>query len=289
MSQATVSLSIAVVQSRHSSFLIKLGGLLVCMALLIGCGDTPTPSSSTGTAPSRDLNGQRATDDTDVGQRVDPISKARQEAIASRPASESDYFPLATRDDWRWVYASRQTDWSDEQIADFLIPGHYQQKDAFKKRELFGQLSAVKAQLSVWAARQYVVVEREHLGDAAPLALSSAYDFDTGTYAINAPMCVNRAYRASGVPYRFLTWDTSDCVVHVEEQSAQRIEPLRADRKLHFSAKVYLRALDIAPDNALELVAHKVELAIRHRPTYAMRVDQMDILDTVMATSPGPR
>jgi hypothetical protein len=208
----------------------------------------------------------------------------RQASIAGRPASDDDYYPLVTEDDWRWLYVSRQKGWTDDEIADFLIPGHYQQKDAFKKRELFAQLSAVKAELPIWAARTDFVVEKDQLGDAL-WSLNAPYDFASSTFAFNAPMCFDRAYSVRGVPYRFLPWDKANCLVQVEEAKAQRIEPLRADKKVRVAGKVYLRALEIGADNAIELVAHKVVLTIQHRPHYAMSADQMEILDTVTATN----
>lgn len=224
----------------------------------------------------------------DIQARIDAghqLLKDRETLLSSRPSSDADYYPITTDAQWALLYASRQPEWTDEELADFLIPGHHNEADAFKKRELFAQLPALKAELQTWSERKDFVFED---ADSAMrhFLLAGPYAFESSGFPVSGSVCSgNTVFGPARLS--FIEWAPANCIVPVDEATARRIEQSRATSQSLVTSKIYFRAIGIVNQN-LQADAHKADLTIWHRPDYTSDFSRMETLAKVTVKKAQP-
>lgn len=153
------------------------------------------------------------------------------------------------------VSAQAKENTGDEDLLNMFSPRYYNEKDAFKKRELAAsELPRVKAVFDQYKAQKYYSMEVNrpdaHLAAISPtLYLSSPYDFDAKSFPVSHGSCLkdmthfNR--QQAGIVFELTS--PGLCQIKVENlELAKKIEELRVRNRLELHSVVhfYVRQVD---------------------------------------------
>lgn len=240
---------------------------------------------------------QKTAEDSDKLSAQDDAREAAKTVREAKRPSTPDGYRLLQGDDFKFLFASRMPDLTDDVLAGVFIQGYDSESGAFKKQEMLqSQLPSIKSRLSEMAkvtdfrfntysdkdltkwntALSADVLGGTMIGAVDPSTQSFPFSQDLSACSHNSPgqgsFSAGSGLPTAGVNYAFRAWGNMNepvCQIKVSDLNAARqIEDARAHYNLQVRTTVYARMTGDKQADHWLLDVHRIDVQFYRQGQY---------------------